>query len=125
MTRPRINPEISLGSIIQVAAIAGLGLIAWGARDEKGASTASAVASFDTRLTREMTEVRRSLEEVRATVNPIGTLNTRTTEIERRLTEQDIRDNGQDQRLGAIAETIAALRARVDYTSTPGRRTAP
>jgi hypothetical protein len=125
MTRPRVNMEISLGHIIQMGILIGGGLILWGQQGEKQASTAAAVAGFDVRLTRELADVRGSIDSLRVIVNPIGALNTRMTEVERRLTEQDARDNSQDIRLGAQAEAIASLRARVEFVAQPGRRSVP
>ncbi|WP_424813578.1 hypothetical protein [Roseococcus sp. YIM B11640] len=125
MTRPRINWEISIGNILLMCTMVFSATYFVWQLDKKGDSTATAVSNFDGRLTREMAEVRSALEELRRTVNPIGTLNTRVTETERRLTEQDARDNAQDQRLGVMAEAIASLRARVEYVAQPGRRTVP
>ncbi|MBS7810544.1 hypothetical protein [Roseococcus pinisoli] len=125
MPAPRINMEVSLGHIIQMCVIVGGGLILYGRGDERAASTAAAVAGFDVRLTRELAEVRGSIDSLRVIVNPIGALNTRLAEVERRLTEQDTRDNDQDRRLGAQAEAIATLRARVEFVAQPGRRVVP
>lgn len=125
MAPPRVNMEISLGHIIQMCIIVGGGLVLYGRGDERAASTASAVAGFDVRLTRELAEVRGAIDSLRVIVNPIGALNTRLAEVERRLTEQDARDNAQDIRLGAQAEAIATLRARVEFVALPGRRVTP
>lgn len=125
MTRPRVSMDISLGQLIQIASIAGLGLILWGARGEQGANTARTVEGFDARLTRELGDVRSSIDALRQTVTPIGTLLSRLSEAERRLTEQDTRDNSQDQRLSTLAEAVAVLRARQDAVGQPGRPVRP
>lgn len=125
MAPPRVNMEISLGNILLIASIAVSVTVFMVKGDERGNNTATAVAGFDVRLTRELAEVRGSIDSLRVIVNPIGALNTRLAEAERRLTEQDTRDNSQDVRLAAQAEAIASLRARVEFVAQPGRRTMP
>lgn len=125
MTRPRIDPTVSLGNILLIASVIGTGLVMWGERGQQAANTATAVTSFDTRLTREMSGVQQALDELRRTVNPIGTLNQRTSELERRATEADARDNAQDMRLSAFAEAIATIRARQDAERLPPRQVRP
>lgn len=125
MTRPRVNMEISLGNILLIASIAVSVVVFLVKGDERGSNTARAVDGFETRLTRELADVRGAIDALRVVVNPIGALNTRMAEVERRLTEQDIRDNAQDQRLGAMGEAIASLRARVEFISQPAQRRVP
>nr|WP_314074415.1 hypothetical protein [uncultured Roseococcus sp.] len=125
MPAPRLNMEVSLGNILLIASI-GVSVTMFLVKgDERGSNTAAAVAGFDVRLTRELAEVRGSIDSLRVIVNPIGALNTRLAEVERRLTEQDTRDNDQDRRLGTQAEAIATLRARVEFVAQPGRRVVP
>lgn len=123
--RPRVDWTLNLGNILQILLIAGgIGffVITGNAKNE---NTAGAVTSLERRVEQGFEAMNRRVDALAAAVNLTATLTPRMTEAERRLTEQDTRDNGQDQRIGLVSEAVATLRARLEYVAQPGRRVIP
>lgn len=125
MTRPRVNMEIGLGHIIQILLIAGsIGFFVI-TGNAKSDHTAGAVATLDRRVEAGFEAMNRRVDNLAAALNLVSSLTPRMGEAERRLTEQDTRDNAQDQRIGLVSEAVATLRARLEFVAQPGRRVAP
>lgn len=123
--KPRVNWELNLGNMVQILLLAvGLGyfVIKGEAKQE---STASAVVALERRVDNGFAAVDRRFDTLTQTVSPISTLSSRQAEAERRLTEQDTRDNAQDQRLGRIEQDVAQLRGQLAVEARPGRRVVP
>lgn len=136
MTRPKFSFDFNLGHLINAGAIIGVGLIAWGAAGEKQTNTTNAVSDFRRQVELDLGAMRSSfrtdldrlqssVDNLTVVVNPIGALNTRVGEVERRLVLGDTRDAQMQDRQSALAESIASLRARVEFITTPGRRLVP
>lgn len=124
MTKPTINMEVSLGNLLLIASIAVSVVVFLVKGDERGTSTARAVDGFESRLTRELAEVRGAIDALRLVVNPIGVLNQRVEQAERRVTDGEGREAARDARINGLAEAVAFLRAR-DAGLPPARQVRP